>query len=481
MPEFLYRFRSVEKLLGTNEIEGELQGHYIYFASPQQLNDPFEGYRELFFSGDAIVWGNLLKRYISCLIVRNYQYLLKFDLNEKDFPDAYNLRTLPPEISVPGQRTISKFLSNKNVQRHINFLAESERKVTKEELIVHLSSLQVYAMKLVTSLYIKSGVKAVDTRLSRMDETSSLQSSTALLSVCERTGSTSVDPAEAIMYVVALHSTESQLFISNYKAYKESGESNSWRKLVHSFISQFVESLKKLSHRDWYTACFMESCSNSSIWGSYGNNHAGVCLKFKADNSDGAPKLSFVMPVALGPSGSIWKSTGLKFEKVQYDNSVLDLDFFRSIGIYDQDTLLENWYLNEKGDVSSCYSEFEDKKGWIERYWTKRQLSITTKMQDWKNESEYRLILQNGMPDFYESKNRCLSYNFNSLDGLIFGIRTPEIEKYELIKVVEKLCDKYHRTEFNIYQAYHDTYNKCIGYRPLLKVECKNPKAQLKQ
>lgn len=286
MPDFLYRFRSIDKLLGKNGLEGELAGTYIYFASPEQLNDPFEGYRELFFAGDAIVWRQLFKRYIACLIVRNYQYLSGFELSQKDFPDVYDLSILPPEVHGPGKDVISTFLSNSNIQRHIHFLAEGERRVSKEELTVHLSSIQVYAMKLVAKLYIEIGVKPLDTKLKDMEDTRSLESSSALLSVCGEGNPEDKDTARAIGYTVALYMAETELFISNYNSYKKDSGDRKWRKFIHSFISQFVESLKKLSGRDWYTACFMEDCTNSSIWGTYGENHTGVCLKFKTDKSE---------------------------------------------------------------------------------------------------------------------------------------------------------------------------------------------------
>ncbi|WP_236181512.1 DUF2971 domain-containing protein [Pseudomonas sputi] len=475
MPDFLYRFRPVDKLLGRNGFEGELSGTYIYFASPEQLNDPLEGYRELFFSGDAIVWHQLFKRYIACLIVRNYQYLSGFELNQKDFPDVYDLSILPPEVREPGKDVISTFLSNSNIQRHIHFLAEGERRVSKEELTVHLNSIQVYAMKLVSELYIKIGVKPVDTKLKDMGEARSLEASSALLSVCGEGSPGSIDTARAIGYAVALYMAETELFISNYESYKKESGDKKWRRLVHSFISQFVESLKKLSHREWYTACFMENCDNSAIWGTYGDNHAGVCLKFKTHQSEGKAQLAFNMPVALSSTGSIWESAKLTFEKVNYVTDVGDLDFFRSIGIYPRNTLLKNWYLSDSGQRSTCYSALENTEEWIESYWKGRQLSITSKMKDWISENEYRLILQNGMPDYENYKNRCLKYDFDSLEGIIFGIRTPEIEKYQIIQVIEDLCDKHKRKEFNIYQAHHDAANKTINYRSLVKVSCENP------
>jgi hypothetical protein len=52
----LYRFRPVDDLLDTHE---ELAKQEIYFAPPEKLNDPMEAYKDVFWSGDLIVWRNL--------------------------------------------------------------------------------------------------------------------------------------------------------------------------------------------------------------------------------------------------------------------------------------------------------------------------------------------------------------------------------------------------------------------------------------
>ena len=63
--EFFYRFRSTDALLDG---KSELENQDIYFASPDQLNDPMEGFKDVFWSGDRIVWANLLKHYVLCLM-----------------------------------------------------------------------------------------------------------------------------------------------------------------------------------------------------------------------------------------------------------------------------------------------------------------------------------------------------------------------------------------------------------------------------
>ncbi|WP_422776137.1 DUF2971 domain-containing protein [Pseudomonas mediterranea] len=469
MPEFLYRFRSIDRLLGKNE----LAEHYIYFASPEQLNDPFEGYRELFFAGDEVVWRNLFRRYIACLIFRNYQYLSNLDLDEIDFPDVYDSDEFPSALIEPGNKAISEFLSNGNVKRHIEFLASAQRKILKEELTVHLSAIQVYAMKLVADLFAGVGVKTIESPLTSMSLESSLQFSNEFLSMCEDAGASNEATGEAANYAAALYMSEANMFLVNYKAYKAERANQNWRTLVHGYVAQFIESLKELSHRDWYTACFMEACSSSALWGSYGDNHKGVCLKFKASVESGVSKLPLTMPVGYSIEGSIWESAFLAFEKVIYESEIQYLDFFRNIGNYPRNKLYKNWYLDEGGRKSICSSVIEvEESNWVDVYWKKRQLSITTKMIDWQGENEFRLILQNAIPGHKDPKNRCLKYDFESLDGLIFGIRTPEIDKYRIIQVIEELCDKYRRTDFNIYQAYHDSVNKKIAYRFLLNVSC---------
>ena len=58
----VFRFRNMDKLLG--EEYQELEGQTIYFAGPEELNDPMEGFQDLVWCGDKIVWTNLVKHYI---------------------------------------------------------------------------------------------------------------------------------------------------------------------------------------------------------------------------------------------------------------------------------------------------------------------------------------------------------------------------------------------------------------------------------
>ncbi|MGP5435843.1 DUF2971 domain-containing protein [Psychrobacter alimentarius] len=53
--------------------------------------------------------------------------------------------------------------------------------------------------------------------------------------------------------------------------------------VIIDFPKDYISQLEKLIFPNWYTACFMSECTNSSVWGHYGDNHSGVCLVFNID------------------------------------------------------------------------------------------------------------------------------------------------------------------------------------------------------
>lgn len=69
--------------------------------------------------------------------------------------------------------------------------------------------------------------------------------------------------------------------------------------------------------------------------------------------------------------------------------------------------------------------------------------------------------------DCSEKKSRKLKYDFSSLDGLIFGINTPDADKLKIIKIVGRKCRENNKTDFNFYQAYFCHKTQSIKHMPL--------------
>src|ERR1700722_12984370 len=64
-PDVVYRFRKIDALLGEWK---ELERQEIYLAAPHELNDPMEGYKDVTWRGDVVLWENLLRHYVLSLL-----------------------------------------------------------------------------------------------------------------------------------------------------------------------------------------------------------------------------------------------------------------------------------------------------------------------------------------------------------------------------------------------------------------------------
>lgn len=469
MPDFLYRFRTVDRLVGSNESEGELAGQYIYFASPEQLNDPLEGHRELFFSGDEIVWRNLFKYYFSCLLLKHFQYLTHESFQSQSFPNHQQIEKFNADPIFKDFVGTETFLNHKNIKVHISLLAKDERRVSRDELAVHLRSMHLFAVSTMVKSLSNLGVPSPNKALAEMSEEHSLKSSSALLEqISEVDGELNIAALPGA-FEMMVYFAENEQFIGGYRSFKAAQDS-AWHKVSLNFLGEFLDNLKKLSHSEWFTACFMESCSNYAIWGSYGDNHTGVCLIFKTDKTSEGEALKLHMPTSLGSDGESWGEHELHFNKVKYEGDTPALDFFRSFGVYTISELRRHWYSDSEGNISNCSDILANNDSWRKNYWEERQETLITKMPDWKSENEYRLILENGLFNFDDPKKRCLKYDLNSLDGIIFGIKTSLTDKFKVISIVDDLCRLNKRDTFTFHQAYHDRQAKCIKYRPVMTI-----------
>ena len=52
----VYRYRTIKQVLNRKE----LLDNYLYFSELENLNDPMEGFLNVFWEGDNILWYNLI-------------------------------------------------------------------------------------------------------------------------------------------------------------------------------------------------------------------------------------------------------------------------------------------------------------------------------------------------------------------------------------------------------------------------------------
>ena len=234
------------------------------------------------------------------------------------------------------------------------------------------------------------------------------------------------------------------------------GKLDSMDQLSLDFPTVYLKEIEKLLWFDWRTACFTKNYHNSSVWGTYGDKHNGTCLIFESVKKDGSHQLE----LGEGPSRDVPAS---KFREVIYGGKLNEVDFFRSIGRTTVALLMKLWYTDAEGNVSECAAHMprdgeidnDNTIAWRKHYWDSFYHDITSKTKDWKYEQEWRLILEDRSNGLSEEGNHTLTYDFNSLKGIIFGINTSDKNRFEAIRIIQKKCEKYNRSDFKFYQAYY--------------------------
>ena len=141
LPNTLYRFRSIDALLDKYQ---ELEEGFIYFARPDQLNDPMEGFRDIVWRGDNIVWTNFFKHYIYCLhvaipysIVAGYPS--EFDAHTISITGRWD--QLPNSLKSSFDGIWRRFLKLPQIPEIIAALSNTNRKIRYREMGTYTSKL----------------------------------------------------------------------------------------------------------------------------------------------------------------------------------------------------------------------------------------------------------------------------------------------------------------------------------------------------
>lgn len=468
MTEFMYRFRPIKKLLGESNIEGELEGRYIYFASPEQLNDPLEGYKDIYFHGDKIIWGNLIKHYLRCLINSS----LDFVNAEKDetpvkkanvfvtaasASDALNKLNFDIYHKLVSEPSISEFISN----------LATDRKTRRAELLSYIQILHFHFLDITFEVFHEYGIITTPfySRSNRSETLANIKNASEIIIATKHL----TKEQEIGLQQSQQRIRERQLLTR----YKEDGKGPKyWFFLLFEYPEVFCRDIENLMYPRWYTACFMDSCSDSSIWGSYGGHHKDVCLKFRTEKSGEQAALTVDAPNGEDRNGITWGPVKLAFHEVSYEKSFVDIDFFRSLGHLPYSTLMETWFKDENSKISKCAEDmFKDEVKWRASYWNNFYHSATVKLSAWDREKESRLIQTSMTQSIENSELRKLRYNFDSLEGIIFGINTAMEHKLEIIKTIASLCTNLKRKEFSFYQARYDESSREIKHDKLESIQ----------
>ena len=470
MAEF-FRFRTIDALLGQFQ---ELKEQTIYFASPDELNDPMEGLRDIVWNGDQIVWTNFFKHYIFCL---NRSWLL---LRLIDSSPKFDVNSIPIEhwdpMRFPREKNLlddiwDRFCNLPHIQEIIEALANTKRKIRYSEVVFYLQTIQTCVLyNIIPKSYIDHRIiseKPFSRQFQEEADDKDKEGLKMLLNAIRGLEEYENQDALDAMFQVnkELHDDIRLTVEYNTRAGPPETLDIINRSVMIDFPKVYVEQLGRLLWPKWYTACFTGSYHNSSVWAKYADGHKGACLIFETVKEDNSNSLK------LNQKNSNSFRTTL-FREVHYADKLGEIDFFRTICRTTVSTLMELWYTDENGNTSECAAYIgsdSDEAARKELYWNNFFRDVTFKTKDWKYEQEYRLILEDTLSQYNEKDDRKLSYDFNSLKGIIFGIRTSKEDMVKIIEIIEekKRCAGNNQTNFTYFQAYYSAKDGDIRAREI--------------
>jgi hypothetical protein len=149
LPSF-YRFRSVNALFDK---WNELDKQEIFFSAPEALNDPVESFKDLFWRGDHIVWRNLFRHYLLCLLKTIFTAVLLGKDYEPDIPKGLILAgkaDLPDApIRTMYERICTEFFASHDIGEFPSLIADCDYAFCSDDLEFILRAVHATAFDLI--------------------------------------------------------------------------------------------------------------------------------------------------------------------------------------------------------------------------------------------------------------------------------------------------------------------------------------------
>lgn len=406
-----------------------------------------------FWHGDRIVWENLLKHYLLCLEhVISLATSLEEDetISKSDIPVYISMDKLPTHrYKQRIQQIYNQFFSDEFIQDYIEFILGGNAKIYEEEMYVHLKILHMRAIDAIFTVNAECG-------LMPNYKYEKENASSEFIKLKEQ-----IDTKTYSVIMSSIYDVLKQMDNISMLKFKDYIKRQS---IYIEFPYMYLEAIRNLTYPNVYVACFMDNCLNSSIWGTYGNNHTGVCLKFKTDSCK--PQLDLKCKSAWSSSGGdIYEYKSFDLQPIKYVAEFEEVDFFRRLGTLSIKQLKEQWYTNDKCELSICSNHLFTKEEWREEYWGIYPKVYLRKLPDWIHEREYRIVLQNSLGGYDETKDRLLEYKFEDLEEIIFGMKTCREARIKIIEVIKSKCKENKREKFDFYEMTYSLENSKLCKR----------------
>jgi hypothetical protein len=449
----LYKFRS-----NPDFIKEELRDEYLYFAEASELNDPIEGFIKLYWKGDLILWKNLLKHYLYTLANTIVQIAINGKIEKNELPIFFDESHFPStQYKLLFEEIRNVFFKEEDIKDLLVYLGKIQHKIFEKELISYLKFVHFTALECIINKFEEKKIINWNFPISNKNH-GFFKQFVNLIPQIENT------QKELLPFIFqAVHSVTTNINFEMKKDFKDKDNYENKTLLLIDFVDIYVQRLQNIAFYSPCVTCFMESYKSPAVWGYYAKSHEGICLIFDDDQEESS-EIHFDL---LGKGIGIHTAT----QKVKYRKKFKEVDFFRMIGTISLHGL-ENYWLSDWEGNYSKYSQINKNiltDEWHKKYIKSMMESYTTKLPAWKHEKEHRIVLEKEFLsiDSGDINSKKFNYNFNILKGIIFGVKTPESTKIEIIDLIQNKCEKTKRTNFKFYQAEYDEFKGEISISEL--------------
>lgn len=437
--KLFFKFRKLESIFQYKEFENQ----ELYFASPEELNDPMEAHHNIIFKGDKILWHNLFKHYLMCV----YRSIVL---------SKYNVEDQTIFINVDNNSFISGFEKEffdilyynyyHVIDKYVDSIVNTFSFVTSTQLLSFLIHIDHYTKHFIFEFLDASKENRTPKIVANFVDTypefihNSIQNRNQI----------NEDISNSTMYDLHKNAYFNSCVYSDIDPYNSKKYTN-----LITFAYRYIKQIEKLFIPYTYMTSFTNNITNSTIWSHYSDSHKGICLIFKSNNNKIKLHNLFNNKKKL-----------FKFEKVIYKNTYENIEFFSNINNTITDNIINNWYTNyfDYSRTSNLTNNFKnrtqiDKK----KYMKLIQKNVLTKLDHWNYEEEYKLLLFNDNNPL-KKEEKLFRYDFNNLYGIIFGMHTNLKDKEEILNIIKAKCRKYNRKNFVIQDCFYDINNKNISF-----------------
>ena len=252
---------------------------------------------------------------------------------------------------------------------------------------------------------------------------------------------------------------------------ESAGQSTVGRRATFLFLTfpdRYVDGVVDgLIHPEWRTACFSRTCTNASSWAVYGHNHTGAALIFRPTIENG--QLSFRSSASTGSvasSGERHRKCGALSE-VRFCLSGTQIARPRSIS-FSRSAGSRGQRLNERGTTVATVPQPGHRcvdQG--RRSLARSVLGVVQAGRDhesWKIGSTRRstAFLGRRLGHPYGDRGRARGVRVLRAHWMIFGLRTEEKHKIEVMRLIEADCARTGRKDFAFHQMAYQGSKGCL-------------------